>query len=77
MQLAEAKKKADDTQLEVEETQGAKRKLDKDFQDLQDRIEVLTAENVKVARSKKKVQEEVRKWEEMWAWLRVLGPVAG
>ena len=59
MQLVEAKKRADESQMEVEEYQGTKRKLDKEMEGLQDRIDELTAENSKVVKSKKKVQEEV------------------
>lgn len=76
LQLTDAKKKADETQIEVEEIQGAKRKLDKEAETLQERIEELMAENNKIARSKKKLQEEVRsgrgclwEWEEMWVGL--------
>ena len=39
--------------------QGAKRKLDKEVEGLHERIEELTAENQKTARSKKKIQGEV------------------
>lgn len=59
VQLADAKKRADELQIEVEEYQGAKRKVDKEMEGLQDRIDELTAENNKVIKSKKKVQEEV------------------
>jgi len=54
------RKKADDLGGEVEEIQAAKRKTDKEMEALQDRIDELTAENQKVLKSKKKVQEEVR-----------------
>ena len=60
-QLTDAKKRADDSQIEVEELQTAKRKLDKEMEALQDRIEEMAAENHKIAKSKKKVQEEVCK----------------
>ena len=39
--------------------QAAKRKQDKEIESLQERIEELAAENQKIARSKKKLQEEV------------------
>lgn len=39
--------------------QAAKRKVDKEMEAQQDRIEEMTAENHKIAKSKKKVQEEV------------------
>lgn len=44
----------------MEEIQAAKRKLEKEMEALQDRIDELTAENSKISKSKKKVQEEVR-----------------
>ena len=58
-QLNEAKKKADDNQLELEETQNGRRKLDQELKALQERLEELKAENAKLARGKKKVQGEV------------------
>ncbi len=45
--------------MENEELQNAKRKVDKELEALQDRIEELMAENNKIAKSKKKIQEEV------------------
>lgn len=59
LQLADAKKRTDDIQQELEEMQNAKRKQDKEVEALQDNIDQLTAENNKLARSKKKIQEEV------------------
>lgn len=59
VQLADSKKRADELQIEVEEYQGAKRKVDKEMEGLQDRIDELIAENNKVVKSKKKIQEEV------------------
>ncbi len=59
IQLAEAKKQGDTAQTEMEELQNAKRKLDKEIEALRDNIEALTAENAKVIKSKKKIQEEV------------------
>ena len=59
MQLADSKKKVDDDQIEIEELQGAKRKVDKEVESLHERIDELTAENQKIARSKKKIQGEV------------------
>ena len=47
--------------MEIEELQGARRKQDKEVEALNERIEVLQAENSKALRSKKKIQEEVRK----------------
>lgn len=41
--------------------QAAKRKVDKEMEALQDRIDEMTSENNKVVKSKKKVQEEVSK----------------
>ena len=58
-QLNEAKKKVDDDQLELEEVQNGKRKLDQEAKALQERLEELKAENAKLARGKKKVQGEV------------------
>ena len=58
-QLAEAKKKIEDSQMEVEEMLNAKRKMEKETEALQDRIDELCTENAKIVRSKKKVQEEV------------------
>ena len=58
-QLNEAKKKVDDDQVELEEVQNAKRKLDQEAKALQERLEEMKAENAKLARGKKKVQEEV------------------
>ena len=49
----------DEDQQEIEELQGVKRKLDKEIESLHERIEELTAENQKTARSKKKIQGEV------------------
>ena len=60
-QLADAKKRSDEDQVEIEELQAIKRKQDKEMEALNDRIEELKAENQKVVKSKKKVQEEVRK----------------
>ena len=59
VQLADSKKKVDEDQQEIEELQGAKRKVDKEIESLHERIEELTAENQKTARSKKKIQGEV------------------
>ena len=59
LQLADAKKKVDEDQAELEEMQGVKRKLDKEIESLHERIEELTAENQKTMRSKKKIQGEV------------------
>lgn len=59
VQLADSKKKVDEDQQEIEELQGAKRKVDKEVESLHERIEELTAENQKTARSKKKIQGEV------------------
>ena len=59
-QLNEAKKKVDDDQLELEEVQNGKRKLDQEVKALQERLEELKAENAKLARGKKKVQGEVQ-----------------
>lgn len=50
----------DDDQIELEEVQSSKRKLDQEAKALQERLEELKAENAKLARGKKKVQEEVR-----------------
>lgn len=58
--MNEAKKKVDDDQIELEEVQSSKRKLDQEAKALQERLEELKAENAKLARGKKKVQEEVR-----------------
>ena len=58
-QLADAKKKVDEDQAEIEEMQGAKRKVDKEIESLHERIEELMAENQKTTRSKKKIQGEV------------------
>ena len=58
--MADSKKKVDEDQVEIEEMQGIKRKLDKEIESLHERIEELTAENQKTARSKKKIQGEVR-----------------
>ena len=49
----------DDDQLELEEVQNLKRKLDQEAKALQDRLDELKAENAKLARGKKKLQEEV------------------
>ena len=43
----------------MEEVQNAKRKVEKEIEALQDRIDALTTENSKVTKSKKKLQEEV------------------
>lgn len=47
--------------MEVEEIQAAKRKVDKEMESLQDRIDEMQAENNKLAKSKKKIQEEVKR----------------
>ena len=52
--------------MEMEELQNAKRKLDKEMEALQDRIDEMTAENSKIAKSKKKVQEEVSCINKIW-----------
>ena len=57
----EAKKKSDDDQGEIEELEAARRRQDKEMEALKEHIETLTAENQKTLRSKKKLQEEVRK----------------
>lgn len=59
LQLSDTKKRIDDEQLEIEELQGGRRKVDKEAELLNERIEELMAENSKVLRSKKKLQEEV------------------
>ena len=58
-QFNDAKKKSDDDQVDLEEVQNAKRKLDQEVKALQERLEEMKAENQKLARGKKKVQEEV------------------
>lgn len=58
-QLAEAKKKADEDMAELEEVQNARRRLDKEIEALNERIEELGAENAKTNRSKKKIQGDV------------------
>ncbi len=59
LQLADAKKRSDDDQVDIEELQAAKRKQDKEVEALNDRIEQAKAEAQKALKSKKKVQEEV------------------
>ena len=58
-QLNDAKKKVDDNQTEIEEVQNAKRRMDQEVKALNERLEEMKAENQKLTRSKKKVQEEV------------------
>lgn len=58
-QLSEAKKKADEDMAELEEVQNARRRLDKEIEGLNERIEELGADNAKTNRSKKKIQGDV------------------
>ena len=71
VQLAEAKKKADELQMELEELQGAKRRVDGELNTMQDSLDSLKDENNRVIKSKKKVQEEVSEMGEgLWVWSR-------
>ena len=58
-QLAEAKRKSDDDQTQMEELRGGRKKLEKDMEALREKVDELTTENQRVTRSKKKIQEEV------------------
>lgn len=60
-QLAEAKRKSDDDQTQMEELRNSRKKLDKDLEALRERVDELMSENQRVTRSKKKIQEEVSK----------------
>ena len=62
-QLAEAKRKSDDDQTQMEELRGGRKKMEKDMEALRERVDELMTENQRVTRSKKKIQEEVKqKW---------------
>ena len=58
-QLAEAKRKSDDDQTQMEELRSSRKKMEKDMEALRERVDELMAENQRVTRSKKKIQEEV------------------
>ena len=57
--VTDAKKKSDESQAQLEEAMAAKKKQDKEMEALQERIDELQAENAKLIKSKKKLQEEV------------------
>ena len=58
-QLAESKRKSDDDQTQIEELRNSRKKMEKDMEALRERVEEVMAENQRVTRSKKKIQEEV------------------
>ncbi len=59
LQLADAKKRSDDDQAEMETLQAAKRKQDKELEAVREQLETAQADAQKALKSKKKLQEEV------------------
>ncbi len=59
LQLADAKKKLDEDQAEMEAQQAAKRKVDKELEAVREQLESAQADAQKALKSKKKLQEEV------------------
>lgn len=59
LQLADAKKRLDEDQGEMEALQNAKRKQDKELEAIREQLETAQADAQKALRSKKKLQEEV------------------
>lgn len=57
--MAEVKKGADDKAAALEESDQAKKKLQRDIEALQNQIEELQAQNSKLDKSRKKLQDEV------------------
>ena len=57
----ESKKKYDELQAEMEEVAVSRRKQDKELEGARERIDELSTENQKLAQSKKRVQEEVKR----------------
>jgi predicted nuclease with TOPRIM domain len=58
-QLNDAKRKSDEDQMAYEDLQSSKKKVEKDAETLNDRMGELSNDNMKLLRSKKKIQEEV------------------
>ena len=59
IKVTDAKKKSDEDQAQLEEAMATKKKQDKEIEALQERIDELQAENAKLIKSKKRLQEEV------------------
>ena len=57
--VTDAKKKSDEDQAQLEEAMATKKKQDKEMEAVQERIDELQAENAKLIKSKKRLQEEV------------------
>ena len=60
LQLNENKKRLDDQQVTIDGYDDTKKKLQRDADTLQQRVEALTDENDRLNKSKKKMQTEVR-----------------
>jgi len=60
LQLNENKKRLDDQQVTIDGYDDMKKKLQRDADTLQQRVEALTDENDRLNKSKKKMQTEVR-----------------
>ena len=58
-QLDQLKKSGDETQIVLEDAEAAKKKLQREVEGLLQREEDLHAENSRLEKSKKKLQEEV------------------
>jgi len=61
IKVTDAKKKSDEDQAQLEEAMATKKKQDKELEALQERIDELQSENAKLIKSKKRLQEEVRR----------------
>lgn len=60
--MGELKKLADDRSALLEEAEQSKKKLSRDMETLQGRVDELTANNSKLEKTRKRLQDEVRSW---------------
>lgn len=58
--MAELKKMADDRSALLEEAEQSKKKLSRDMETLQGRVDELSANNSKLEKTRKRLQDEVR-----------------
>lgn len=58
--MAELKKLADDRSALLEEAEQSKKKLSRDMETLQGRVDELSANNSKLEKTRKRLQDEVR-----------------
>ena len=73
--MAELKKLADDRSALLEEAEQSKKKLSRDMETLQGRVDELSANNSKLEKTRKRLQDEVRvasfffsKWLAFWSF---------